>query len=190
MDPAPLPLPARLWLAFVCWCKVLLDGVFAARVRALGEPSPALPALREAQAEAPPEARPRPRPGAPDAGAALQLLGLLQREGRLVDFVQQDITAFADADVGAAARVVHDGCSKALSAHVRIVAIRAEPEGSPATLEPGFDRSAVKLIGDIRGAGPWRGTLRHRGWRAESITLPELVGDQDARVLAPAEIEL
>jgi hypothetical protein len=124
------------------------------------------------------------------ATPALELLALLQREGRLVDFLQQDLVGFADADVGVAARVVHEGCRRALGTHASIEPVRIEGEGERITLEAGFDADAVKLVGAVQGAPPYAGTLRHRGWRAVRLDLPERVGDHDVRILAPAEVEL
>jgi hypothetical protein len=115
---------------------------------------------------------------------------MFQREGRLVDFLEQDIATFGDAEIGAAARVVHDGCRKALRAHARIAPIRTEDEGVKVTLEAGFAPDEVKLTGDVKGSAPFHGVLRHRGWRAESVTLPTAAPGHDASVLAPAEIEM
>jgi hypothetical protein len=128
----------------------------------------------------------------PPAGPpqALQLLSLLQREGRFVDFLEQDITAFSDEEVGAAARLVHEGCRKTLRRVTTVAPVRAEGEGANVTLESGFARSEVKLIGNVQGAPPYRGTLRHRGWRAAGLHLPETVEGHDANILAPAEVEL
>lgn len=189
-DPGELSFFARFWLAWLCFFRVLFDGRFAARVdaaradRALPPPAPA---AVPAQAQAPALAAER----APDgATAALQLLSLLQREGRLVDFLQQDIASFPDAEVGVAARVVHEGCRRALRDHASIEPVRAESEGARVKLDAGFDADAVKLVGDVKGDPPWAGTLRHRGWRATRLELPRLVGDHDAHVLAPAEVEL
>jgi hypothetical protein len=133
-----------------------------------------------------PAAAPKPAPPT----AALQLLALFQREGRLVDFLEQDIASFSDGDVGAAARVVHEGCRKALRAHATIEPVRSETEGSRVTLPPGFDAGEVKLIGDVRGDPPYTGALRHRGWRAARLELPAVLGSHEAPVLAPAEVEL
>jgi hypothetical protein len=178
--PETLPLPTRLWFALVCFFRVLFDGAFAARAFRARSAEPALP-----PAAVEPTA-PEPR----DLGPALQLLSLLQREGRLLDFVQQDITSFSDGDVGVAARVVHEGCRRALESHVRIAPIRTEPEGSSVALDGGQTPASLKLIGNVGGAPPAHGTLRHRGWRAESFSLPSLVGDHDLYVLAPAEVEV
>lgn len=180
----PVPLLTRLWLAWVAWLRILLDGAFAARVLAARDAAPA------AAEPLPPPPAAEPLPDAPDPASALVLLGLLQREGRLVDFLQQDITAFSDPDVGAAARVIHEGCRRALRGHLEFAPIRTEPEGEPVTLEAGFDPASAKLTGAVKGSAPYRGVLRHRGWRAARVSLPRPVGNGDATILAPAEVEL
>jgi len=171
---------SRLFFAWACFFRVLFDGHFAARALAARSAAPAPP---PAPAAAPTPTR------APET-SALQLLSLLQREGRLVDFLQQDIASFSDADVGVAARVVHEGCRKALRAHATIESVRSEAEGARITLAKGFDADATKLVGEVRGEPPYTGALRHRGWRASRLELPALVGDHDAYILAPAEVEL
>jgi hypothetical protein len=185
-DENTIPFLTRLWFAWICFFKVLFDASFAARVWSVRQHA-ALPA---------PAPRPQPElgvraPAPPNDGtSALQLLSLLQRDGRLVDFLQQDIGTFSDADVGVAARVVHEGCRKALTAHAEIGPVRAEDEGARIELAAGFDADTVKLVGDVRGEPPYRGVLRHRGWRATKLDLPRVVGDYDAHILAPAEVEL
>jgi hypothetical protein len=183
---SPLPFLTRLWFAWVCYFRVLFDGLFAARVQAIGAgEAEGKPALPEKKAEPKVEA-----PKAPSTDAALQLLALLQREGRFVDFLEEDVASFADADIGAAARVVHQGCRKALREHVKLEAVRAEEEGTKVTLEEGFEAAEVKLTGNVAGKGPYTGTLRHRGWRAKSVTMPTAVEGHDARIIAQAEVEL
>lgn len=125
---------------------------------------------------------------APDS--ALQLLALLQREGRLIDFLQQDMSAHGDADIGAAARVVHQGCCKALSEHVSITSVHEAEEGSRIAVEADFDRAAIRLTGNVVGEAPFNGTLAHRGWKVTSIELPQVVDGHDLSVIAPAEVEL
>lgn len=190
MTEPTLPLATRLWFAFVCLFRVLFDGAFAYRAF-LARTYRTLPAVETGTA---PRARtmtpPPPDTGPARADGALQLLALLQRDGRLIDFLQQDVDGFSDVDIGAAARVVHQGCRAALKEHVRIVPVRGESEGKAVTVDAGEDPAAVKLTGNVSGAPPYRGTLRHRGWRAESIELPEPVRGHDATVLAPAEVEL
>jgi hypothetical protein len=151
-----------------------------ARLRAGGLETEALP----------PASSPEKVESAPAAtsNGALQLLSLLQREGRFVDFVEQEITTFGDADIGAAARLVHEGCRRALHAHGRIVSVRREAEGAPLTLERAVPD--VKLVGNVAGSAPYRGVLRHRGWRVEELTLPRSIGAHDPKLVAPAELEL
>jgi hypothetical protein len=198
-DPGQLPFPTRLWFAWVCLIRVLFDGSFAARVFAVRTVS----ALPSGAANAETSTTPRTETPVADPGAtshagdgpaaspqALQLLSLLQREGRLIDFLEQDVTGFSDADVGAAARVVHEGCRKILHRVTSVEPVRAEREGDNVVLGKDFAPSEVVLVGNVHGAPPYRGTLRHRGWRAARLSLPELVGGHDPSVLAPAEVEL
>ena len=181
MPETPLPFVTRIWFAWLCYFRVLFDGAFAARAFAARLPAPALP--------------PSPLPStstspSPSTSSALQLLSLLQREGRFVDFLEQDVAAFPDADIGAAARVVHDGCRKALRAHATIVPVRAEDEGATLTLAAGFSAAEIKLTGNVGGSAPYKGTLKHRGWRAKELRLPTAVEGHDATILAPAELEI
>lgn len=128
------------------------------------------------------------REATPDA--ALQLLGLLQQEARFVDFVQENIASHSDADIGAAVRVVHDGCRKVLKQYFELEPVRAENEGSRLTLPKGFDAATVRVSGNIVGEPPFTGSLIHKGWRASKIHLPKLAEGHDASILAPAEVEL
>ncbi|MBK9262788.1 MAG: DUF2760 domain-containing protein [Polyangiaceae bacterium] len=184
---ASLPFTTRLWFAWACFFRVLFDGLFAQRVFQVRE-APAVEPLPE-----PVKLPEKPAPEKPkeaDTTAALQLLALLQREGRLVDFLEQDIATFPDAEIGAAVRVVHEGCRKALRDHVDISPVRAEEEGAKVTLEAGFSANEVKLTGDVKGKPPYRGTLQHRGWKAKNLKLPKLTAEHDSSILAPAEVEL
>jgi hypothetical protein len=183
-----LPLATRLWFAWLCFFRILFDGRFAARVWGAREAPQLAPPPSVQPAVPVPPATPVLRAAPPNA--ALQLLSLLQREGRLVDFLQQEIASFSDADVGAAARVVHEGCRKALRAHASIEPVRQEAEGARVTLAAGFPPDEVKLVGDVKGEPPYAGVLRHRGWRASNVELPQIVGGHDVRILAPAEVEL
>jgi hypothetical protein len=188
-EQAPLPFVTRLWFAWACFFRVLFDAAFAARafeareLRAL--PPPPEPPHPEPSKPAEP-----PRPEPPGVGPALQLLALFQREGRLVDFLEQDITAFPDAEIGAVARVVHDGCRKALHEHLDVEPVRSEQEGTSVTLAAGFNPAEVKLSGNVGGSAPYQGVLRHRGWRAGKASLPVPVAGHDSSILAPAEVEL
>lgn len=126
----------------------------------------------------------------PTDTAALQLLGLLQREARFVDFIQEDVAPYTDAEIGAAARVVHAGCRKVLGEHFTIAPVRPETEGARITLPAGFDAAAVRLTGHVVGQAPFTGTLGHRGWQVTQVQLPQLTDPLAAKVLAQAEVEL
>lgn len=122
---------------------------------------------------------------------ALQLLILLQREARLVDFVSEDISHFADAEVGAAARAVHEGCQKVFSRYLQVKPLRDEAEGSPLRVEAGFDPQRLSLSGALQGEPPYQGQLVHPGWALQKISLPERQASASAlQVIAPAEVEL
>jgi len=122
--------------------------------------------------------------------AALQLLGLLQKEARFIDFIKEDIATYSDADIGVAARVVHEGCNKAINEHFTLAPIRNEQEGEKITLPQGFDAAAVRLTGNIVGSAPFTGTLIHKGWQVTTIRLPKLTQGHNANILAAAEVEL
>ncbi|MGR8998461.1 MAG: DUF2760 domain-containing protein [Gammaproteobacteria bacterium] len=122
--------------------------------------------------------------------AALQLLGLLQKEARFIDFIKEDIASYNDADIGVAARVVHEGCNKAINEHFTLAPVRNEKEGGKITLQKGFDASTVRLTGNIVGSPPFTGTLIHKGWQVTSIRLPKLTQGHNANILAAAEVEL
>lgn len=173
----------RLTLALRAFGRILTDGAFAAGIGRLerGEAAPAALAPVE-----PP--KPALRDTLPDS--ALQLLALLQQEGRFVDFLEENVTAYSDAEIGGAARVVHEGCRKVVRDHFQMEAVRVEAEGARLTLVAGFDAAAVRLTGNVVGQPPFTGTLMHRGWRVTEIKLPKLAKGHDPRVLAPAEVEL
>jgi len=192
----PTQLPSfwsRLSLAFGTFFKTVGDAEFAARVRddqvgpIAAPPAPA-PTPAPTPAAAPAPVPVQLRETTPDA--ALQLLTLLQREARLIDFAHENLAAYADADIGAAARVVHEGCARVLKDHFTIQPVRTEAEGARITLEEGFDAASVRLTGNVVGKAPFKGTLSHRGWRATDVRLPQLAKEHDATVLAPAEVEL
>ncbi len=183
----------RLPLAFGALFSVLGNPAFAARVLALRQPATAAAVPTPAPVAAPvaavkPAAPPPLKEATPDA--ALQLLGLLQRDARLIDFTQEDLSQYTDADIGSVARVMHEGCCKVLREHFTLAPVRAELEGSRLTLAAGFDARAVRLTGNVVGQAPFTGTLCHRGWRATETRLPKLAEQVDVTVLAQAEVEL
>lgn len=130
----------------------------------------------------------RLKDASPDS--ALQLLGLLQNEARFVDFVEENVTAYSDAEIGAAARVVHEGCRKVIRQHFELEPVRNEAENSRITVPKGFDAAALRLTGNIVGQPPFSGTLVHRGWRVSKVKLPKMAEGHDPKVIATAEVEL
>jgi hypothetical protein len=172
---------SRFALALASFFRILSDPAFAALV--LGAKEPAAPK------ELPRSPEPSAKAARPPSDGALLLLALFQREGRLVDFLGQDVESFSDTDIGAAARVVHAGCRRAFRSHFDVGHVRDEREGSAVTVEAG-DLRAVTLTGNVSGSPPHRGTLRHGGWRATAVRLPEMLPDHDATLLCPAEVEL
>jgi hypothetical protein len=172
MSISPPGFMARLALAW----RVLTDAALAARVE------------RPAPVEPPTPAAPPLQSAAPDA--ALQVLGLLQQEGRLIDFLEEDIATYSDAEIGGAVRGVHEGCRKVLRQYFTIEPIAEVEEGARMTLERGFDAGAYRVTGNVVGEPPFTGTLAHRGWRTSDSRLPRVATGHDVGVLAPAEVEL
>ena len=158
----------------------------------------ALPRLvtsgEDAQEEKPSQVTPEPKkaltPPKPTTDAAVQFLGLLQREGRLVDFLREDISSYEDGQIGAAVRAIHEGCRQILSEHVTLEPVLNGNEGDEVTVPADFDPSAIRLTGNVSGEPPFRGTLRHAGWRAKQVKLPAQPAGQDTKIVAPAEVEI
>ena len=186
----------RIPLAFGAFFSILSDPAVAGRVDRLQRDEVATAAPVAPAAPVPPAPAPAPAPVAaaplrqatPDA--ALQLLALLQRDARLIDFTEEDLAGHPDAANGAAARHVHEGCRKVLREHFTIAPGRAEAEGSRVSLDAGFDAAAIRLTGNVVGSAPFKGSISHRGWRATDVRLPKLASGHDAHVLAQAEVEL
>ena len=182
---------ARFFLAFSFFFRFIFNREFAGAVMRIGKSESSAVTVEEPAVTAKPESQAAPpalKETPPDS--ALQLLGLLQQEGRFIDFIEEEVTQFSDADIGAAVRVVHDGCRRALRDHMITEPVRSEQEGARITLPAGFDASAIRVTGNVTGKPPFNGTLIHRGWRVKKVTLPKLTEGHDVKVLAPAEIEL
>ena len=129
--------------------------------------------------------------GTTPAGPDLRVLAVLQRDGRLVDFLQEEIDGYSNEQVGAAVRDIHRGCRKALRDYLTVEPVLATEEGQPITVAPDFDPAEIRLTGDVKGSPPFRGVLKHHGWRVKSVHLPALPGARDdSAVLAPAEVEI
>lgn len=164
----------HLIAAFRAFFRVLSSGDAAPASTAALPPAPPPPATAFQASSAP----------------AVQVLALLQQEGRLVDLIMEDISKINDADLGAAVRPMHAGCRNVIVDRFAPEPICAEAEGANAQVAPGFDASAIRLEGNVGGAGPWNGRVRHRGWRATKAQLPTVAPGADANVIAPAEIDV
>jgi hypothetical protein len=164
-------------------CRLLFNQAFA---REVDSALKAQAAVKVAPAKTAQPERALERAGA----SGLFVLSALQREGRLVDFLQQDVSGFSDEEVGAAARVVHAGCGKALKQYFEFEPAVTEAEGATAVVPVGFDAQRVRLTGNITGQPPFKGTVKHHGWVARNIRLPSLSESLDSKVIAPAEVEL
>ncbi len=130
------------------------------------------------------------RAAAPDHAEALHVLAILQRDGRLLDFLSESLDGFSDSEIGAAARTVHSGCKKVLESYLDVEPVLSQPEGASVTVPLGFDPASVRLTGNVVGAPPFKGSLRHHGWRATRTAFPPPPAGADACILAPAEVEL
>ena len=120
---------------------------------------------------------------------AAQMLAILQRDGRLVDFLMEDLAPYSNEQVGAAVRDVHRGCRQALDRYAALAPVFEAAEGATVTVEPGSDAARVKVVGNAAGSPPLRGVLRHRGWEAGRLELPPLPATGRS-IIAPAEIEI
>jgi len=155
----------RFWLACKAFWRILTEPEFAARVEPLFSAAPTGPDLR--------------------------ILAVLQRDGRLIDFLQEDIDPYTDAQIGAAVRDIHRGCRKSLSDYLTIEPILSGAEESQVQVPGDFDPAAIRLIGNVDDKPPFRGVLKHHGWRVRSVHLPVLpVARDDSSVLSPAEVEI
>ncbi|HNI60090.1 MAG TPA: DUF2760 domain-containing protein [Pseudomonadota bacterium] len=204
---------SRFLLALRCFFAVLFSKRLPSdAVELLPNPAPALPASEPvkqpvAPPEKPPEPvrsepKPEPTPAVPPASlstaerdairqrGAVQLLALLQREGRLVDFLLEDIDGYSDAQIGAAVRDIHRGCKKGLAEHLQVVAIRPEPDEAVVKIAAGHDPSQIRLVGHVTGKPPFEGSLRHHGWRVKTSSLSDIPAGHDPSVICPAEVEI
>lgn len=175
-------------MAFIFFFRIIFKPAFAEQVLpywpsgARSLPEPSAPAKKELPREAPPAEKVH--------ASGLFVLSMLQREGRFVDFLQEDVASFSDAEVGAAARVVHDGCRKVVKQYLTLEPVLGDSEGAQVTVPNGFDANRYRLTGNVAGQPPYKGALRHHGWVATQVRFPEVPQTLDARVIAPAEVEL
>ena len=177
----------RIVLAFRAFFNLLFSGELSA------ETLIALNLSRRTAAAAPkPAAAPAAAPAAPavrTSDGALQILAIVQRDSRLIDFLMEDVSGYSDDQIGAAVRELHDQCRDAIGRYVTLAPVIDGVEGTYAKA-PAQDASLVKFVGNVPAKPPAGGTLRHKGWRATKVDLPNLPARQDATIIAPAEIEI
>jgi hypothetical protein len=173
----------RIVLAFRCFFNLLFSGELS------GETLTRLNLTRKTATSAAPKPATPAAPVVKTADGALQLLGILQRDSRLVDFLMEDISSYEDDQVGAAVRELHDQCRDAVARYVTLSPVVDGVEGA-FTQAPSKDPNVVKFVGNVPATPPSGGILRHKGWRASKVELPALTGKQDAAIIAPAEIEV
>jgi hypothetical protein len=155
-----------------------------------------LPTDKPASAPPPPAPLVPPAPPVSEANQfnaeVVNFLSILQERGRFIDFLMGDMTGYSDAQVGAAARVMHEGCKAALRENFGISPAREEKEGSTITVPTGYAPDDYRLVGKISGEAPFTGTLIHHGWKADWVKLPRVarVGADKLPTIAPAEVEL
>ena len=181
--PAAEPIRPQLSEATFALAVLLLIGMFLPQRQNASTPKPAAEPARPTSGQA--------EPSRADA-EIVQFLAMFQEKGRLVDFLMDDINVYNNAQVGAAARVVHAGCKGVLQEHFKIAPIRAEQEGSKVHVPAGYSADEYRLIGKIVGPAPFSGVLVHRGWKAEMVKLPQLLHRAADRLptIAPAEVEV
>ena len=162
---------SRVGLAVRAYWRTASEAAFAAKMQDLLTPPP-------------------PPPPPKRSGEALRLLALLQRKGRLLDFLLEDIQGATDEQIGAGVRELHRESQAVLKDHLELAPVLPQEEGATVEVPAGFDPSAIRLTGNVTGQPPFRGVLKHHGWRVRDFSLAKPPEGQDEFVVAPAEVEL
>ena len=142
------------------------------------------------RATPPKSPEPRENPPVESFDRAVQMLALLQRDGRLIDFLSEDVSPYPDSQLGAAVRTIHASCRQVLDRYLKLEPVISAEEDQPVTVPAGFDPATVKLLGNVVGQPPVKGLLRHRGWRVTEVRLPSLPQGAGREIVAPAEVEI
>jgi len=183
-----------LWFIIQTLGNRLLEQVAQRTLAAMPKSEPAAkpqPAPKAEPVKEAPKLDPAPLLAQGAKSGAVQMLAILQRQGRLVDFLQEDLADYADDQIGAAVRSIHEGCKQALNQHITLEPVYSDAEGSRITVQPGFDPEQVRLSGNVVGDPPFTGELRHRGWRVATIDLPKRTStDEKLPVVAAAEVDV
>ena len=180
----------RLLLAFRAFFLVLFYAETAGRVKEALDRRASEPQGESAQI---PKMAPAKKPAKPRIrrSEAVTLLASLQREARFVDFIQESLAGYSDAQIGAAVRDVHRGCEAVLHRVFALRPVVAGDEDADIEVERGFDAGRFQLVGNVAGEPPFRGRLVHHGWEATQCDLATWTGsDAAANVVAPAQVEV
>jgi hypothetical protein len=164
---------SRFGLAWQMFRRVSADAAFAEKVNALVNPPP-----------------PEPPKPVKRSAEPLRLLSLLQREGRILDFFLEDISGAPDELVGAGVRELHRKAQTVLKEHLTLEPVLPQKEEETVTVPAGFDPSTIRLTGNITGKPPFKGVLKHHGWRVKDYKFASPPEGQDEFVVAPAEVDL
>jgi hypothetical protein len=202
-----------LLTALRAFFRVLFNKVLATDVaRVLDGESSALAEKPATEAAAPvtlskPKAAQKP---VATRSEALTLLAALQREGRLVDFLREDLGGATDAQIGAVARDLQRDCRAAVERFFALAPLSEQSEGSRIELPAGYDAARYHVLGKSgsnTGGSPAAGkvdcepqsdgleaavcgVVLHPGWRATKCDVPTYTGPESGHlVIAPCEVE-
>lgn len=181
----------RLSYAVRCFLAIFLHAEIPQDIaRELIKPTQDTAPLSRKDLPSTPPSRKDDAGGEESVDRAVQMLGLFQRDGRLIDFLAEDVTPYPDAQLGAAVRSIHTSCRQVLERYVKLDPVIESEEDQPVTVPAGFDPAAIKLVGNVTGEPPIRGMLRHRGWKVKEVSLPSLPQGSGRAIVAPAEVEI
>ncbi len=205
MGPAMLGAPPALGLIFFLIANALVKPTPVDtgqppedKTKSPDKNKPDLGSKPEKQPDKPPKVPPAPSPeqvsqppdDMPDPETVvIQILGLFQKEGRLIDFLQEDLDKYDDAQIGASVREVHRGCRQVLDQILGLAPVLGAEEGADVEIDE-VDPVRIKLVGNVKGKPPFKGVLMHCGWRCAKIHLPKWQSKDKVDVLAPAEVEI
>lgn len=124
------------------------------------------------------------------AAGAVFTLNLLQREGRLVDFLMEDVSAFSDAQIGMAVRQIHENSAGCIKKYFSPEKVITEQENSDYSVPADYDVTTLRVTGNVKNGVAQIGKIQHGGWKVGSLQLPKVVGALNTTVIAPGEVEV
>ncbi|HZR82642.1 MAG TPA: DUF2760 domain-containing protein [Candidatus Binatia bacterium] len=184
------PLVVAVVLALAGGPRVAADAADRSAPRSSAEVGDGRRARPRAATQAKDERPAPPVVAAPSPAPALRLLAALQEDARLLDFVREDIAGYSDDQVGSAVRGIHAALRKAIDSRMALEPILSGDDGDPIEVPAGFDPASIRVTGSPSGPPPYRGVLRHGGWRARDPRLPMPTEGSDPTILMPAEVEV